>query len=195
MILYLIPARGGSKRLPNKNLRKLAGIPLVAHAVRRAQKAARLVGGEHRVVVSTDSEEIARVATGWGAHALIRPACFATDRATTEVVALHAISIYGDVDLVVLLQATTPFACAEDVVSVVAQCRYPNWSNAGAASTWRGQPTGGAYVLTPEHLGAGLKFWGNEGTVHVEQRSRFHVDIDREEDWITVEALMAAGAA
>ena len=86
--LFLIPARGGSRRLPGKNVRLLAGIPLVGWAARIAGAAA---DPGDLVVCSTDDPAIAEAAEAWGARVLDRPAELATDGATTLEVALHAI--------------------------------------------------------------------------------------------------------
>ena len=74
--LAIIPARGGSKGLPGKNIRSLAGLPLIAHAI----KAARLVPFVSRCIVTTDSKEIAAVARSYGADVpFLRPAALATE--------------------------------------------------------------------------------------------------------------------
>lgn len=188
MILYLIPARGGSKRLPGKNLRKLAGIPLVAWAIRRAQGAARLVGGESRVVVSTDSADIARVATEWGAQVLMRPDIYSTDEATSEAVALHALSTYADdIRSVVLVQPTSPLSSVSGLAMLA--------RTMGAAKlTKKGEPTGGGYKRSAVDLAAGRQFafyegdWGDVPDVPYV----YAVDIDTEDDWKMAEALLAA---
>src|SRR5688500_10312081 len=92
--LFLIPARGGSKRIPGKNLRTLAGIPLVAWAGRIARSAA--TPGDV-VVCSTDDQEIASAASTWGIRVLDRPPDLATDTATSLDVAIHALdALAGD---------------------------------------------------------------------------------------------------
>ena len=67
--LVIIPARGGSRGIPGKNLRQVAGVSLVARAVRCGREALRRLGLEGRVLVDTDSEEIAREATRHGGSA------------------------------------------------------------------------------------------------------------------------------
>ena len=112
-ILFLVPVRGGSPRVPGKNLRVVGGIPLVGRAVRVArQAAASLPGGPHRVACSTDDPAIAEVAAAWGAEVIDRPPALATDDATSIAVVLHAL---GDVaagqaryTTLVLLQPTSP---------------------------------------------------------------------------------------
>ena len=125
-ILFLVPARGRSQRIPGKNLRPVGGIPLVARAIRLARDAASQVpGGPHRVVCSTDDPEIAAVARAWGAEVIDRPAELATDAATSVDVALHALDAIGGADprgapdVVVLLQPTSPLTEPPDVVSAL----------------------------------------------------------------------------
>ena len=120
--LYLIPARGGSKGVPGKNIRPLGGIPLIGHSIRQALKVA-----DHPkdVVVTTDSQEIADIATGEGARIpFIRPSELATDTAGSREVILHAVDFLNaqgaGYDAVVLLQPTSPFRKVEDIRDAVA---------------------------------------------------------------------------
>lgn len=103
MILGVIPARGGSKGLPRKNLRSLAGRPLIAWTIEAAKNAKLL----DRFVVSTEDDEIATVAQQYGAAVLERPRELATDEATTLSVLQHVLTQI-EADTVVLLQATSP---------------------------------------------------------------------------------------
>jgi N-acetylneuraminate synthase/N,N'-diacetyllegionaminate synthase len=124
-VLFLVPARAGSKGLPGKNLRTLAGIPLVGWAARAAAGAARLLGGgPHRVLCSTDDEAIAAAAREWGAETpFLRPAALATDTAGAVDVARHALewcTSRGErVDAVALVQPTSPLALPEDLAAAV----------------------------------------------------------------------------
>jgi CMP-N,N'-diacetyllegionaminic acid synthase len=113
-ILALVPARGGSKRLPGKNSRKLGGKPLIVWSIEVA------AGHEDicDVLVSTDDAEIARLAESAGALVpWIRPAELAADRASSVDVALHALDWYererGALDGLLLLQPTSPFRSKE----------------------------------------------------------------------------------
>ena len=109
-ILALIPARGGSKGIPRKNIRSFAGYPLIAWSI-AAAKQSELVT---RVIVSTDDEEIAAVAREWGAETpFLRPAEFAQDKTTDLPVFEHALKWLEDVegyrpDIVVQLRPTSP---------------------------------------------------------------------------------------
>lgn len=115
-IFTLIPARGGSKRLPGKNIKPLNGIPLIAWTIRAAQES----GVCTAIEVSTDDSQIAAVATEYGAEVPgLRPAELATDTATSVDVALYALDQYerrnGPVDALMLLQPTSPFRSAETI--------------------------------------------------------------------------------
>lgn len=119
-VLFLVPARGGSRRIPGKNARTIAGIPLVAWAVRTARRAAAVVpGGPHRVVCSTDEPQLGAIAAAWGAEVLDRPRALATDTATSVDVAIHALDAaertQGRFRALVLLQPTSPFTHPGDV--------------------------------------------------------------------------------
>ncbi|HWR50105.1 MAG TPA: acylneuraminate cytidylyltransferase family protein [Bryobacteraceae bacterium] len=115
-IVAIIPARGGSKGIPRKNLRLIAGKPLVAYAIECALNA-RLVG---RVFVSTDDAEIAATSKAFGAEVIIRPAELSGDTASSEVALLHALDHLRSVEAVeppavAFLQATSPLTAPEDV--------------------------------------------------------------------------------
>lgn len=123
-VLFLVPARGGSVRVPGKNLALVAGIPLVGRAVRTARlAAARIDGGPHAVVCSTDDPAIAAAAAAWGAEVLARPEQLATAGATSVDVALHALDALGargaTFRAMVLVQPTSPLTDPADLVEAV----------------------------------------------------------------------------
>ena len=116
MKLALIPARGGSKRIPRKNIRFFRGRPMIAWSIEAAQAA----GCFDRIMVSTDDEEIAAVATRHGAEVpFFRPAHLADDQATTQAVVLHAVQWCEQegvpVEAVCCLYATAPFVQPGDL--------------------------------------------------------------------------------
>jgi YrbI family 3-deoxy-D-manno-octulosonate 8-phosphate phosphatase len=120
-VLAVIPARGGSKGVPAKNLLPVGGVPLVARAVREC-RATRLVTD---VVVSTDDQAIAAAAREAGAEVVLRPAAIAGDTATSEAAVLHAMDAHealhgAAVDVVLLVQCTSPFIVREDIDGVAA---------------------------------------------------------------------------
>jgi CMP-N,N'-diacetyllegionaminic acid synthase len=117
--LGLIPARGGSKDIPRKNLAPLCGRPLLAWTVGAACAARSL----DRVVVSTDSDEIAATARELGADVLERPAELARDETPMRDVLLHALEELGRPEVLVLLQPTSPLRRAQHVDEAVALLR------------------------------------------------------------------------
>lgn len=115
-ILYVVTARGGSKGVPRKNIRKIAGLPLIAYKIIAAQRTKH----KGRIIVSTDDQEIADVAHRYGGDVpFIRPAELATDTASSIDVVLHALEwaeIHDHVnyDYVCLLEPSSPFATPSD---------------------------------------------------------------------------------
>jgi N-acylneuraminate cytidylyltransferase len=120
-VVAIIPARGGSKRVPSKNLLPLAGLPLLTHSVRQALAAEAV----DVVYVSTDDPAIAAVAREEGAVVVERPPAIAGDTATSESALLHVLDHHrdehgSDPDLVVFLQATSPLRRQGDIDAAVA---------------------------------------------------------------------------
>jgi YrbI family 3-deoxy-D-manno-octulosonate 8-phosphate phosphatase len=120
-VLAVIPARGGSKGVPGKNLAPVGGVPLVARAVRACTGARRVSA----VVVSTDDASIAEVARSAGAEVVLRPVAIAGDTATSEAAVLHAMDAHAAMsgvtaDVVLLVQCTSPFITSEEIEGVAA---------------------------------------------------------------------------
>ncbi len=124
MNIALIPARAGSKRIPGKNVRDFCGAPMITHPIR----AALASGCFARVIVSTDSQDIARIAREAGAEVpFLRPAELSDDLTGTAPVVRHAISelglsAHGD-DALCCIYATAPFVRAEDLAAGLAALR------------------------------------------------------------------------
>jgi CMP-N,N'-diacetyllegionaminic acid synthase len=119
-VIAVVPARGGSKAIPRKNLVKLAGKPLIAHTL----DAARAAHSLQRIIVSTDDEEIAAVCKEMGAEVpFLRPAHLSDDAAPMHGVLLHALEwqekYNGKVEAVVLLQPTSPLRTAKHIDDAV----------------------------------------------------------------------------
>ena len=120
-VLALIPARGGSKSLPRKNVLPLDGIPMIAHTIRAAQAASLVT----RVAVSTEDVEIAAVAQRFGADVVSRPLALAGDEASSESALLHALEYLEEAegyrpDILCFLQCTSPLTAPEDIDGVLA---------------------------------------------------------------------------
>lgn len=126
-VLGLIPARGGSKGIPRKNVRPVAGKPLIAWTV-EAALGSRVID---RVVLTTDNDEIAEVAASFGCEVPFRrPAELASDETDTLDAVLHALdNLDKSYDWLVLLQPTSPLRLSADIDSAVEACLA-----AGAAS-------------------------------------------------------------
>lgn len=116
-IIAIIPARGGSKALPRKNVKLLLGKPLIAYTIESALKSKYV----NKVVVSTEDEEIAEIAKLYGAEVIKRPKELAKDESPTIDVIFHAINALKveNSDLIVLLQPTSPLRTAEDIDNAI----------------------------------------------------------------------------
>ena len=115
-IIAIIPARGGSKGIPRKNIRLLAGKPLIAYSIETALKSKYI----NRVVVSTEDDEIAEISKKYGAEVIERPEELATDSAPTEPVIEHVLERlkeqeYYKPDLIILLQPTSPLRTGKHI--------------------------------------------------------------------------------
>lgn len=124
-IVALIPARGGSKTIPYKNIKPLAGKPLIAWTIEAAKSCREL----SRVIVSTDDQKIADVTLQLGAEVpFLRPAELAGDKTSSLAVVLHLIQWLrehddADPDYILLLQPTSPFRTAEDIQAAIGLAR------------------------------------------------------------------------
>jgi CMP-N,N'-diacetyllegionaminic acid synthase len=111
----IITARGGSKRLPRKNLLPLAGLPMIVHTLRAANASARVT----KTYVTTDCKEIASIALLEGAHVIKRPPDLAEDHSTSEEVLRHALVEIGRLDSMpdafCLLQPTSPLRTGKHI--------------------------------------------------------------------------------
>ena len=138
--LAIIPARGGSKRLPRKNILDLCGKPLISWSIEAALKSKYI----SKVVVSSDDEEILNISSNFGADIIKRPYELANDTATTFDAIKHTINNLEKYDYIVLLQPTSPLRNekhideaielleekqADGIVSVCEMDHSPLWSN------------------------------------------------------------------
>jgi len=208
-VVALIPARGGSKGIPRKNLVKLGGVPLVARSIR-----ASLRSRVDETWLSTEDAEIARVAEAAGARVLFRPAELAVDDTSTEAVMIH-FTEHVQFESLVLLQCTCPFTTPEDIDTAIAMLEdYDSvftvtrvhqfvWSQGTANYDPRYRPrrqeapvtyleTGGLYAVTRETLlRERCRIGGRIGFLEV-PRSR-SIDIDSPEDLRIAAAILEQG--
>lgn len=118
--IAIIPARGGSKGIPGKNIRPVGGRPLLAYTIEHALRTPAI----SRVIVSTDDPQIARIAAEYGAESVRRPADISGDLATSESALLHVLDHLRDSEgyepeLVVFLQATSPLRRPDDIARAI----------------------------------------------------------------------------
>lgn len=159
MAVIVIPARGGSKRIPRKNIRDFAGKPMIAWSI----EAALGCPSVSRVIVSTDDEAIAEAAHQFGAEVpFMRPAKLAGDVASTADVMQHAVQWLTQqstrFEAVCCLYATAPFVSANWLEKGLAALQQSNWDYVFSASEFdypvqralRLLPTGGASFVQPE---------------------------------------------
>jgi len=148
--IAIIPARGGSKGIPRKNVRLLAGKPLIVHTIEHALQAHTIT----RVVVSTDDAEIGAIARQYGAEVVWRPAEISGDAASSEEALLHTLDFLRESenyepDLVVFLQCTSPLTLCEDIDGTVQALLDGNADSALAVTSfhyflWRQDENGSA---------------------------------------------------
>lgn len=218
-VLAVIPARGGSKGLPGKNIRQAGGKPLIAWTI-EAARGARLVD---RVILSSDDAAIIAVAREWGCEApFVREARLAGDETPTIEVVLDALARLPGYPWVVLLQPTSPLRTAADVDGAIARCaalgapscvsvcparESPYWMYTLAEGSRlapllpAGMPTrrqdlpavyslnGAVYVARADWLARERKFVTTE-TVAYEMPAERSLDIDTESDLIQLQALL-----
>lgn len=161
MKIAVIPARGGSKRIPRKNIKLFHGKPMISWSI----EAAKFSGLFDRIFVSTDDSEIAKVAKQWGAEVpFIRPASLANDYAGTTEVIGHAtqwsIDQGYELDAVCCIYATAPFLQVNDLIRGMHALYSGEWSFAFAVTdfeapifrAFKQTNEGGIEMFFPEHF-------------------------------------------
>jgi N-acylneuraminate cytidylyltransferase len=200
-ILGITPARGRSKGISRKNIKMIAGKPLIAWTIESAKKSELL----DRYIVSTEDEDIASIARKYGAEVLYRPPEIATDEASTMSVLQHAVSVIP-CDTIVLLQATSPIRSAGLVDECIREfidngydslatgfvCKYVEYGK----SELRRQDIkgffyddGNIYVIKAELIKKGDRYGKKVGRKIISKRE--NIDIDDEFDfWMAERVLM-----
>lgn len=206
--LALIPARGGSKRLPRKNLAKVGPHSLVGWAVLHARES----GVCDRIVVSTDDPEISREAEKYEAEVIIRPADLCNDSALLDGVVRHALAhepMNGrNADAVLVLQPTSPLRTAEDVRACLGLLGEPdgaatatvNMHPAHVPSEWSNEYgytkyhpyNGGVYAMLTEAFARGMHIGDMDNAVTVPVPWWRSVDVDTEAELEAARVLYEA---
>ena len=220
-IIAVIPARGGSKGVPQKNIRMLGSKPLVAHTIEQALAAKSV----QSVFVTTDCQRIASVSSSFGASIVMRPNSISSDTASSEAALLHAldtVETQRPIDYIVFLQCTSPFRRRDDIdnavnlivneradslLSVVPSHRFI-WSLVDGKATsinydYRQRPrrqdmplqymeNGSIYVFKPSVLTVYKNRLGGRVVLYpMDEVSA--IDIDSEQDLLVAETLIKAG--
>ncbi len=133
----IIPARGGSKRIPKKNIRDFCGKPMIAHSIEAAQAADVF----DRIIVSTDSEEVADMARTYGVEVpFMRPSKLSDDHATTDDVIIHALNWFRsngvELTYACCLYATAPFVQSEYILQGLKKMRETSSIGAFSVTTF-----------------------------------------------------------
>lgn len=147
-LLALIPARAGSKSLPQKNIRKFFGKPLLQWSIEAALNASCV----DRVVVSTDDLQIARIAMEAGAEVpFMRPPELATDTSPAIDTVLHALGVLPDITDVIVLQPTSPLRTSSDIEGIV-EFRNQESSSSAISVTMSNKHPAWMYTLTSDRI-------------------------------------------
>lgn len=221
----IIPARGGSKGIPRKNVRPLGGRPLIAHTIGHAREATLV----DRVIVSTDDDEIAAAAIDAGAEVIRRPAAISGDKASSESALVHVIETLSqqgwDADQIVFLQCTAPLRRPREIDAALRYFRDNNFTSLFTAVRmhpfrWRQTADGAMERLNfpvdqrpmrqdrePEFIETGSFYILERALLETtgvrlggrigcwEMPPLYSFDIDTSEDFAVVEALLAYTAA
>ena len=176
-IFGIIPARGGSKRLPGKNLMQFGGMSLLERTIRQAKKALPVS------LVSSENSEIIREANRCGISALLRPLRLAADDTTMEAVMDHVLNVYPVFDWFCLLQVTSPLRTLEDIQACL---KIAEDTQRPVVSTCFGKRNGAVYIGKASQLPT-LFF---KDCVNYEMPPERSVDIDTIEDFTRAEMLL-----
>jgi len=175
VILAIIPARGGSKRLPKKNVRILRGKPLIFYTIDTANKSKYL----DRVIVSTDDKKIAEISAKYGAEVIERPKKLARDDSPIIDAIFHVLNKI-EADIVVLLQPTSPLRTAKDIDEAI-NLFIDNKCDSVISCSVDG-PNGAIYISTPEILKKNKTFYAGKILIYPMPTER-SVDIDTKRDF------------
>lgn len=182
--LGVVLARGGSRRIPRKNLRPLSGVPLIVWTLGTAIECKTLDG----LVVSSDDDEILDLASNYGIDTILRPSHMATAEAPSYPSLLHAAKFYRDVECLVLLQPTSPFRLPEDIDNCVVKRELLGVPSVASFEFGKKTPNGAVYVGDLNWLRDGGNFDG-PATVRYDMPRERSVDIDTEHDFEVAEGL------
>ena len=200
--LAFIPARGGSKGLPNKNIKNLLGKPLINYSIESAKKSNRI---DH-IAVSTDCDEIADIARKSGVEILHRPEAVSNDESKTIDTLNFHYEFLKDYDIIVILQPTSPLRPKDFIDECINEFLIGEYSNLvsgyyckfqefGSHNNMRRQDVkgffyddGSLYILTPSLIKKNQ--WSGNNTKKIVNKRQFTFEIDDEIDFLILEQLI-----
>lgn len=157
-MLGVIPARGGSRRIPGKNIRLLGGKPLIAWTIEEARQSKYI----DRLVLSSEDPGIIEIADSLGCEVLVRPPELGRDDTSGVEPALHAIELLHGFDIIVLLQPTSPFRDVADIDGCIERCVRAG-ANACVSVVETAHPIEWMYTVTAEGRMRPLQIAGTTG--------------------------------
>jgi len=144
-IACIIPARGGSRRIPGKNIMQFCGKPLIAWSIEQARASKHI----EDIYVSSDDDDILRVAKEYGALTIKRPEELATDLSLSEDALIHALDYMDNPVVVVFLQATSPVRTSEDIEDALMQFKIAKVDSLFSISPLN-EENGSIYIFNAE---------------------------------------------
>lgn len=184
-ILALVPARGGSKRLPGKNLKDLCGKPMIHWAIDEAQKSKYI----DTLVVSTEDAAIVAAVANKGVQIVDRPADMAGDKSSVYDAIFHALEQFPPHDYILLLQVTSPLRIVEDIDGCIETCIANHAPSCITVTPGRPDANGSVYIAWTSWLRETRLFDSGRVAVHPIPPER-SVDVDRIADFEKAESLM-----
>ena len=184
-VLALIPARGGSKRLPGKNLRPLIGKPMILWTVDAALKSKYV----DKLVVTTEDESIKAVVSHKGIEIVNRPMEYARDTSSVYDAIFHALDFFEPHDYLVLLQATSPLRTEEDIDGCIETCVTSHAPSCISIDRRRPVANGAVYVAWTTWLREMKQFDSGRAVTFLMPENR-SVDVDRLEDFQKAENIL-----
>ena len=187
-MLAIIPARRGSKRLVNKNIKLLLGKPLISYTIEQAKVTKSIT----RIVVSTEDDDIARIARQSGISVISRPSSLAQDDTPMFPVIQFTLNYLGKYEgykpiWIVLLQPTSPLRTVGDIDSAIEIIKGGQFDS--LASVFNGKENGAIYIFNRFHILEQNTIYGTR-VYQYEMPEQRSVDIDTQEDWDLAEKLM-----
>jgi len=186
-ILAIVPARGGSKRLPGKNLKDLCGKPMIHWTVDVAKESKYL----DKIVVSTEDQQIVQSVSNKGIDIVTRPEELAGDRSSVYDAIFHTLAQYEPFDYVCLLQVTSPLRLVEDIDGCIEKCIAKNAPACISITEGRPDANGAVYVAWTSWLRETRLFDSGRVTTYPMPSSR-SVDVDRITDFEEAESIMSS---